>query len=48
MAKSQMFRQNRVLDYIYKYGGVFPIRRGHADEESFKTVHAILRRTAAA
>ena len=43
MAKSQMFRQNRVLDYIYKYGGVFPIRRGHADEESFRTVHAILR-----
>lgn len=44
MAKSQMFRRNRVLDYIYKYGGVFPIRRGHADEEAFKTVHAILRR----
>lgn len=44
MAKSQMFRQNGVLDYIYKYGGVFPIRRGHADEESFKTVHAILDR----
>jgi 1-acyl-sn-glycerol-3-phosphate acyltransferase len=42
MAKSQMFRQNRVLDYIYKYGGVFPIRRGHADEESFRTVHMIL------
>jgi len=43
MAKSQMFRQNPVLDYVYKYGGVFPIRRGHADAESFKTVHAILR-----
>jgi 1-acyl-sn-glycerol-3-phosphate acyltransferase len=42
MAKSQMFRQNRILDFIYKYGGVFPIRRGHADEESFRTVHAIL------
>ena len=24
LAKSQMFGQNRVLDYIYKYGGVFP------------------------
>jgi 1-acyl-sn-glycerol-3-phosphate acyltransferase len=42
MAKSQMFRRNRILDYIYKYGGVFPIRRGHADEEAFETVHAIL------
>ncbi len=42
MAKSQMFRQNRVLDYIYKYGGVFPIRRGHADAESFRTLRAIL------
>jgi 1-acyl-sn-glycerol-3-phosphate acyltransferase len=43
MAKSQMFRQNRVLDYVYKYGGVFPIRRGHHDEAAFETVHAILR-----
>ena len=42
MAKSQMFRRNKILDLIYKYGGVFPIRRGHADEESFRTVHAIL------
>jgi len=44
MAKSQMFRRSRVLDAIYKYGGVFPIRRGHRDEESFETVRAILRR----
>ena len=44
MAKSQMFRRNKILDLIYKYGGVFPIRRGHADEEAFETVHAILRR----
>ena len=43
MAKSQMFRQNRILDLIYKYGGVFPIRRGHADTEAFETVYAILR-----
>jgi len=42
MAKSQMFRQNPVLDYVYKYGGVFPVRRGHADQESFTTVHRIL------
>jgi 1-acyl-sn-glycerol-3-phosphate acyltransferase len=39
-----MFRRNKILDLIYKYGGVFPIRRGHADEEAFETVHAILRR----
>ncbi|HET6830449.1 MAG TPA: lysophospholipid acyltransferase family protein [Solirubrobacterales bacterium] len=44
MAKSQMFRRSRILDAIYKYGGVFPIRRGHADEQSFETVHTILRR----
>jgi 1-acyl-sn-glycerol-3-phosphate acyltransferase len=44
MAKSQMFRQSRLLDLVYKYGGVFPIRRGHADETAFETVHAILRR----
>ncbi|GIK76765.1 MAG: 1-acyl-sn-glycerol-3-phosphate acyltransferase [Acidobacteria bacterium] len=44
MAKSQMFRHNRILDFIYKYGGVFPIRRGHADEAAFETVHAILAR----
>ncbi|MFN8113842.1 MAG: lysophospholipid acyltransferase family protein [Solirubrobacterales bacterium] len=43
MAKSQMFRQNKILDLIYKYGGVFPIRRGHADNEAFETVYAILR-----
>ena len=44
MAKSQMFRRNRILDLIYKYGGVFPIRRGHADAKAFETVYGILRR----
>jgi 1-acyl-sn-glycerol-3-phosphate acyltransferase len=44
MAKSQMFKQSRLLDAIYKYGGVFPIRRGHADEVAFGTVHKILER----
>ena len=44
MAKSQLFCRNRVLDYIYKYGGVFPVRRGHHDEEAFITAHAILER----
>jgi len=41
MAKSQMFGPP-VLTYIYKHGGVFPVRRGHQDEESFKTAFAIL------
>lgn len=41
MAKSQMFGPP-VLTYIYKHGGVFPIRRGHRDEEAFKTAYAIL------
>jgi 1-acyl-sn-glycerol-3-phosphate acyltransferase len=41
MAKSQMFGPP-VLTYIYKHGGVFPVRRGHHDEEAFKTAHTIL------
>jgi 1-acyl-sn-glycerol-3-phosphate acyltransferase len=41
MAKSQLFGPP-VLTYIYTHGGVFPIRRGHHDEEAFKTVFTIL------
>lgn len=41
MAKSQMFGP-RVLTYIYKHGGVFPVRRGHRDEESIVTALTIL------
>jgi 1-acyl-sn-glycerol-3-phosphate acyltransferase len=41
MAKSQMFGP-RVLTYVYKHGGVFPVRRGHHDEEAFKTAFTIL------
>ncbi len=44
MAKSQMFFRNRVLDYIYRVGGVFPVRRGQHDREAFITAHAILER----
>ena len=44
VAKSQMFKQNPVLDYIYSHGGVFPVRRGHADTEAFTTMHAVLDR----
>jgi 1-acyl-sn-glycerol-3-phosphate acyltransferase len=41
MAKSQMFGPP-VLTYVYKHGGVFPVRRGQHDEESFKTAFTIL------
>ena len=41
MAKSQMFGP-ALLTYIYKHGGVFPVRRGHHDEEAFKTAFTIL------
>jgi 1-acyl-sn-glycerol-3-phosphate acyltransferase len=41
MAKSQLFGPP-VLTYIYKHGGVFPVRRGHHDEEAFQTAFTIL------
>jgi 1-acyl-sn-glycerol-3-phosphate acyltransferase len=41
MAKSQMFGPP-VLTYVFKHGGVFPVRRGHRDEESFTTAFTIL------
>jgi 1-acyl-sn-glycerol-3-phosphate acyltransferase len=41
MAKSQMFGPP-VLTYIYKHGGVFPVRRGHHDEEAFETAYQLL------
>lgn len=44
LAKSQIFGKSRFLDYIFAHGGVFPIRRGHADQEAFETIHTILRR----
>jgi len=40
MAKSQLFGPP-VLTPIFTHGGVFPVRRGHADDEAFKTVEAI-------
>lgn len=43
MAKSQMFGRHP-LSWIYTHGGVFPVRRGYADEESFETAFTILRR----
>ena len=41
MAKSQMFGPP-VLTYIYKHGGVFPVRRGHHDEEAIETARELL------
>jgi 1-acyl-sn-glycerol-3-phosphate acyltransferase len=40
MAKSQLFK--RPMQFIYTHGGVFPVRRGYADEEAFKTAHTLL------
>ena len=42
VAKSQLFK--RPLQFIYTHGGVFPVRRGHRDEEMFKTAHSLLSR----
>jgi 1-acyl-sn-glycerol-3-phosphate acyltransferase len=41
MAKSQMFGPP-VLTYVYKHGGVIPVRRGHHDEEAFRTAYTVL------
>ena len=43
MAKSQLFG-NPILNYIFRVGGVFPVRRGHHDEEAFITANAVLAR----
>jgi 1-acyl-sn-glycerol-3-phosphate acyltransferase len=40
MAKSQLF--TKPMEWIFSHGGVFPVRRGHGDEEAFITAHAIL------
>lgn len=42
LAKSQLFG-NPIGDYIFNTGGVFPVRRGHGDEEAFKTLQAAFR-----
>ena len=42
MAKSQLFR--RPMQFVYSHGGVFPVRRGHNDEEAFITARTILSR----
>jgi 1-acyl-sn-glycerol-3-phosphate acyltransferase len=43
MAKSQLFKPG-ILTWIFSHGGVFPVRRGYADEEAFVTSFKILQR----
>jgi len=40
MAKSQLFKGP--MQFIYTHGGVFPVRRGARDEETFVTAETIL------
>jgi 1-acyl-sn-glycerol-3-phosphate acyltransferase len=42
MAKSQLFQPP--AQWVYTHGGVFPLRRGHRDDEAFITARAILDR----
>ncbi len=41
MAKSQLFNPG-LATYIFSHGGVFPVRRGHHDEEAFITAFRLL------
>jgi 1-acyl-sn-glycerol-3-phosphate acyltransferase len=43
MAKSQLFGHTP-MSWVYNHGGVFPVRRGFADEEAFTTAFTILGR----
>src|SRR4051812_3233959 len=42
MAKSQLFKPP--MDFVYTHGGVFPARRGVADQEAFTTALTVLGR----
>jgi 1-acyl-sn-glycerol-3-phosphate acyltransferase len=42
MAKSQLFKLP--MQVVFTHGGVFPVRRGYADEEAFITANIILAR----
>jgi 1-acyl-sn-glycerol-3-phosphate acyltransferase len=42
MAKSQLFKPP--MQFIYTHGGVFPVRRGFADQEAFVTAVSVLDR----
>ena len=41
MAKSQLFGPP-LLTYVFKVGGVFPVRRGHRDEKAFETAYELI------
>ncbi len=43
MGKSQLFGRG-LASWIYSHGGVFPVRRGHHDEEAFTSAFKILDR----
>ena len=43
MGKSQLFGSSP-MSWVYSHGGVFPVRRGHHDEEAFISAFEILRR----
>jgi 1-acyl-sn-glycerol-3-phosphate acyltransferase len=45
MAKSQLFA--KPMQWIYSPGGVFPVRRGHYDEDAFVTAQTVLDREGA-
>src|SRR3954451_18080346 len=40
MAKSQLFTPP--MQWVYTHGGVFPVRRGYADDEAFVTAASVL------
>jgi 1-acyl-sn-glycerol-3-phosphate acyltransferase len=43
MGKSQLFGHTP-MGWVYSHGGVFPVRRGHHDEEAFISAFEVLRR----
>jgi 1-acyl-sn-glycerol-3-phosphate acyltransferase len=43
MAKSQLFKVAPV-EFIFSHGGVFPVRRGHRDDEAFISAETVLGR----
>ncbi|HEX4437812.1 MAG TPA: lysophospholipid acyltransferase family protein [Solirubrobacteraceae bacterium] len=45
MAKSQLFK--KPMQFIYTHGGVFPVRRGARDQETFITARSIMDRQGA-
>src|SRR5436305_12297658 len=42
MAKSQLFKPP--MQWIYSHGGVFPVRRGHGDEDASITAETVIGR----